>query len=42
MMLPTTLADKQELPVDVRIRDVHGVEVATITIPIWVTAKPVH
>lgn len=38
--LPTPLADKQELPVDVRIVDRHDVEVATITIPIWVTAKP--
>lgn len=38
--LPADLADKQELPVDVRIRNAQDVEVATITIPIWVTAKP--
>ncbi len=37
--LPDELGDKQELPVDVRIVDAHGVEVATITIPIWVTVK---
>ncbi len=38
--LPTELGDKQEVPVDVRISDVQGVEVATITIPIWITRKP--
>lgn len=38
--LPAELADKQELPVDVRIRNAEDIEVATITIPIWVTAKP--
>ncbi len=38
--LPAELADKQELPVSVRIRNDQDVEVATITIPIWVTAKP--
>ncbi len=40
VVLPDPLADKQEVPVAVRIRDAQDVEVATITIPIWVTAKP--
>lgn len=40
--LPADLGDRQELPVDVRIRDEQDVEVATITIPIWVTRKPVR
>lgn len=39
---PAEPADKQELPVRVRILDVEDVEVATITIPIWVTEKPVR
>lgn len=38
--LPAELTDRQEIPVDVRIRNAQDVEVATITIPIWVTAKP--
>lgn len=38
--LPADLTEKQELPVRVRILDAKDVEVATITIPIWVTAKP--
>ncbi|MFA4927495.1 MAG: hotdog fold domain-containing protein [Patulibacter sp.] len=38
--LPAELTDRQELPVDVRIQDAQGVEVATVSIPIWVTVKP--
>lgn len=38
--LPAALADKQELPVRIRILNHEDVEVATATIPIWVTARP--
>ncbi len=33
------LGDRQELPVDISIRDEHGTEVCAATITIWVTAK---
>lgn len=38
--LPATLQEKQELPVEVRITDAAGVEVAHARIRIWVTARP--
>ncbi|MDP3857370.1 MAG: hotdog fold domain-containing protein [Stagnimonas sp.] len=40
LVLPKTLADKQEIAVPVSVRDPEGVEVFTAEIRIWVTAKP--
>jgi len=40
LILPATLADKQELAVPVSVKDPSGVEVFTAEIRIWVTAKP--
>jgi acyl-coenzyme A thioesterase PaaI-like protein len=40
LVLPETLQDRQELPVEVRITDAKGVEVSHAQIRIWVTAKP--
>jgi acyl-coenzyme A thioesterase PaaI-like protein len=37
--LPAELADKQELPVEISVRDGEGTEVFTATIIIWVTAR---
>lgn len=40
LILPATLADKQEIAVPVSVKDPSGVEVFTAEIRIWVTAKP--
>lgn len=40
LVLPDALADKQELPVEVRITDRAGTEVSHAQIRIWVTARP--
>lgn len=40
LALPDELADKQELPVEIRITDRAGTEVAHAQIRIWVTARP--
>lgn len=40
LALPDALQEKQELPVEIRITDRAGVEVAHAQIRIWVTARP--